>query len=278
MQENTLNDERVLEIISNETKENIDTLNIVTPSIYSSVFSKYALFHKTDLSDEEKTTNSILNGKIAMFENIQEQTTKNALALSKSTNKAITAMQDKDEELLQEVIQETHELRKEVEKLKEYIYKDELTNVFNRKWMHDNILEGEDKIFKKSGTLAIIDLNYFKSINDTYGHIVGDKVLVFIATQLKNMRENIVRFGGDEFIVFFSKNIKEATAHSKLNSLRETMIKKKLKSKDSSFRVSFSFGITQYTKGNKLSDIIETADKNMYEDKINIKKRITGIH
>jgi diguanylate cyclase (GGDEF)-like protein len=271
-------DDKILQVISNETKENIEKLDVVTPSIYTSIFSKHAMSHNAVLEDEDKITEALLDKKISMFEEIGEQTTQNALTLSEHTDRAISAIQDKDETILKEVLHETQALRKEIEKLKEYLYKDELTNTFNRKWIQDNLLKSEDKKFKHNGTLAIIDLNYFKIINDTYGHIIGDKVLLYIATQLKEIKENVIRFGGDEFIIIFSKNIKKDTAHSKLYNLREDMIKKKLKSKDSSFRVSFSFGITEFNEDDTLNDVIESADKNMYDDKIEIKKRITGIH
>ena len=276
MQTTPQSEKKILQIISSETKENIGDLDVVTPSIYTSIFSKHALEHEADLTDEEKVTNSFLNQKINKLESMQEQTTRNALALSEHTNKAISAIQDKDEDLLKEVLNETHELRQEIEKLKEYIYKDELTNTYNRKWMNDHLLK-DKKVLRHNGVLAIIDLNYFKIVNDTYGHIVGDKVLVFISAQLKSMRENVVRFGGDEFIVFFSKNIKKDTAYSKLHKLRENIIKKKLKSKESSFRVSFSFGITEFKENDDFASILESADQNMYDDKLKIKERIKGI-
>ncbi|MEA3331818.1 MAG: GGDEF domain-containing protein [Campylobacterota bacterium] len=119
--------------------------------------------------------------------------------------------------------------------------------------------------------------NHFKQVNDTYGHIVGDKVLLFIANQLKTMREHVVRYGGDEFIIIFSKNITKKTALRKLNELREGVVHKKLKSKDLSFRVSFSFGVCEFKENDNLTSTVELADKNMYDDKIEIKKKITGI-
>ncbi|MCD6433723.1 MAG: GGDEF domain-containing protein, partial [Sulfurimonas sp.] len=257
-----------LQIISNETKDNIQELSVVTPSIYTSIFSKYATSHDTDLSDEEKVTNNFLNEKIFLFEDLQNQTSKNALKLSKSTDKAISAIKEKDEATLSEVLQETQQLRHEIEKLKESMYRDELTGAFNRKWVHDNLLKEEGDSFKQDGTLALIDLNYFKQVNDIHGHIVGDKVLLFISNQLKTLREHVVRYGGDEFVIIFSKNTTEKTALKKLDELRESIIHKKLRSKDSSFRVSFSFGVCEFKENDNLDSTVELADKHMYEDKI----------
>ena len=168
-------------------------------------------------------------------------------------------------------------LRKEIEKLKEAVYKDELTHTYNRKWIHDKFLDTENDNFVKDGTLAIIDLNFFKLINDTHGHIIGDKVLMYVAKQLKITKESVVRYGGDEFIVLFSQDIDQDTAFKKLDHIRENIIAKKLKSAEASFRVSFSIGTYEFEEGDSLSAVIELADKNMYTDKVKIKQRITGI-
>ncbi|MCW8894850.1 MAG: GGDEF domain-containing protein [Sulfurimonas sp.] len=271
-----LND-KILEVISHETKDTIGMMDVVTPSIYASIFSKYANLHNTDISEEQNITNDLLDEKIAFFTNIQNQTSNNAKRLNDNTNRAIFAIKGKDEKILNEVLQETQELRQEINSLKELMYKDELTRAYNRKWMNDNILNEDAQELKDSGTLAIIDLNYFKIINDTYGHNIGDKVLVFIANQLKKTKETVVRYGGDEFIVMFCEGTTHKTALSKLNAIREDLLTKHIKVKDTSFKISFSFGVQEFKKGDSLNDTIEKADKYMYEDKKEIKKRISGI-
>jgi len=272
-----MNNEEILKVISNETMNSIHDINIVTPSIYKSIFTKFANEHNTDLDAEDKLTDNILNEKISLFQNMQNQTSKNAIELSDHTSKAIVAIKEKDENKLNEVLQETQTLRKEIEKLKEAVYKDELTHAFNRKWLHDNFLTEDEDKFINSGTLAIIDLNYFKLVNDTHGHIVGDKVLIFIANQLRLTRESVVRYGGDEFIIIFSDRVSKDSALNKLHKIREEIIHKKLKANDSSFRVSFSYGVVEFKKDETFSYVVEAADKNMYQDKIEIKKIVTGI-
>lgn len=270
-------DEKTLEIVSNETKSSIGDINIVTPLIYTDLFSKFASSHNAEISEENKITDHLLSQKIALFTSLQESTSKNAKKLSESTSKALSALKEKNETTLQEVLQETQKLQKEIERLRESVYKDELTSVYNRKWLHDYCLEDDSQNFKESGTLALIDLNYFKIINDTYGHIIGDKVLVFIASQLKKSKGSVIRYGGDEFIIIFSDSTTKEDADSKLYHIREDIIKKNLVVKESSFKVSFSFGVCKFKKNDLLSDIIELADTNMYDDKVQIKKRVTGI-
>ena len=123
----------------------------------------------------------------------------------------------------------------------------------------------------------MVDLNYFKIVNDTYGHVIGDKVLIFIANEIKKSTYDVVRYGGDEFVIIFPKEIDEKKAFAILNDIRESVLKKKLRSKDSMFRTSFSIGVSSYTTEDELNTILEAADKNMYEDKLSIKKRVKGI-
>jgi len=269
-------DDDLLKIISNETKDSISNFSIVTPSIYASVFTKFAAGHGKVIDKETELAHDLILNECSNLTNLQNQTSKSVQQLSDNTDKAITAIKNNDEKLLGEVLKETNAMREEIIKLKEAVYKDELTHVYNRKWIHDNMLDEENK-FLEDGTLSMIDLNFFKLINDTYGHIVGDKVLMFIANQLSQVQPSVIRYGGDEFIIIFKSNIDMDMAYKMLNDLREKIISKKLKSGNDSFKVSFSIGTYEFEKGDTLSDTIELADKNMYDDKIKIKKVVTGI-
>lgn len=268
---------QILKIISNETKSSIDQMSVVTPSVYASIFSKFASDHDTKIEDEEDLSHDILATECSVLTDMQETTSQNANALSDSTAKAINAIKEKDETVLNEVLKETQELRSEIEKLKESVYKDELTNVYNRKWLHHNYTDKEGEEFLSAGVISMIDLNYFKLINDTHGHITGDKVLIYIANQLKKSGYDVVRYGGDEFLILFSDDTTIASAKKLLSDMRESIISKKLKAHNAVFKISFSMGFCHYEIGDNFPQTIENADKDMYEDKEAIKKRITGI-
>jgi len=266
-----------LQIISNETKSSIDQMKVVTPSIYASIFAQFAKEHNTEIDDEHEVATNLLQVECSNLTTLQTEASKSAQQLTDSTTKAIQAIKHKDEVGLTQVLKETQALKKEIEKLKEAVYKDELTRVYNRKWLNDNFLDEKTQLLDKSGVLAIIDLNYFKQVNDTHGHIIGDKVLIFIANQLRLTRFDVVRYGGDEFIVMFDTSKTPKHTLDVLNHIREDVVSKKLKAHDTKFTVSFSIGAVNFTKGDNLASIIELADKNMYEDKLQIKKRVTGI-
>ena len=266
-----------LKIISNETKDSIDQMSIVTPSVYASIFSKFATEHNTEIEDEVGYSQDLLQLECSTLTKLQNDTAKNAQTLSNSTTKAISAIQDKDESTLNEVLKETRSLRAEIEKLKESVYQDELTHTFNRKWLNDTYIDEDTGTFINDGVLAMIDLNFFKIVNDTHGHIIGDKVLIFIANELQKSGNKVVRYGGDEFIILFDKSAGSDKAYKELNSIREVIITKKLKAHNTVFRTSFSIGVCSYTRGDDLGETIEIADKDMYEDKLKIKKRVPGI-
>jgi len=271
-------DKKQLEILSNEVKHSIEQLPIVTPSLYRSIFEQYAKENHLEIENEPALSEDVAEQQCEKLTHLQEQTYENANSLSDHTAKAIDAIQNKDETSLQQILHETQKLRQEVENLRASLYRDELTHALNRKWLRDKCLQDGSNSFAFNGVLAIIDLNYFKEINDTHGHIIGDKVLIFILNELKKLGYPVIRYGGDEFIILFKESIDTAKASDALSKLRENIIKKKLKAHNgATFTVSFSFGITAFKDGDSLSETIEEADKNMYADKLEIKKIVTGI-
>ena len=267
---------KILEIVSNDTKNSIEQLSIVTPSIYASIFSEFSKKNDLTIENEESLSKDLIKSECIQLTSLQEQTAKNAKTLSDNTKKAIKAISEKDETSLKHVLEETKALRQEIEMLKRSVYQDELTHAFNRKWFHDNCLTNNNS-FINDGTLAIIDLNYFKQINDTYGHIIGDKVLIFVTNELKKIKTPVIRYGGDEFILIFSATTAATKVIEILDKIRESMISKKLKANNAMFRVSFSFGITEFKANSEFSHVVQMADEEMYKDKREIKKRVTGI-
>jgi len=266
-----------LKIVSDETKHDLKNLDIVTPKIYATLFHNHALSHDLTPEESESLADDYLNEKLSLLTSLGEETSKNALQLSDSATRAISAIQKKDENLLNEILVETQELRKEIEKLKESVYKDTLTNTLNRKWLFDSMLNTDARSFKEAGTMVLIDLNYFKIINDTYGHIVGDKVLVYLSHELKNLRGHVIRYGGDEFILIFPKGASEQKVDAKVSALREQLLHKKIKVKDHHFTLSSSYGIEAFEEKSDLNKVIENSDKKMYDDKLKIKERVQGI-
>ncbi len=106
-------------------------------------------------------------------------------------------------------------IQKEIERqlLQQSVDMDEMTGIYNRKAFRDRMKYVEDKAFDQSYILAIVDVDKFKNINDTWGHHVGDRCLIEFAKILKEFHEDMTafRYGGDEFcLLFHDKSMEEA--------------------------------------------------------------------
>lgn len=160
-------------------------------------------------------------------------------------------------------------------KLKFMANYDELTGLFNRRYFKQFLTQELHKIrrYKTEGCLALIDLDDFKNINDTYGHNMGDKALRFFADILReNIRKSDIyaRMSGDEFVILFV-NCNKENAVERLESMRKIIREKSMED----LKISFSYGVCQIDPDLEMSpdDIFGYADKEMYIDKSFKEKR-----
>jgi diguanylate cyclase (GGDEF)-like protein len=121
-------------------------------------------------------------------------------------------------------------------------------------------------------SLAIIDLDDFKEINDTFGHLEGDQVLLnftdLIKQQYKDGEAYISRYGGDEFAVIFPKASKEL-AYLRLEALRQRC-RQVPQSRVRTGEISFSAGISHYLEGDMNETLLfHQADSALYQAKEN---------
>jgi len=265
--------EKVIKAISKECKMIITPLEIVTPEVYESTFFEIAKKRGYEIEEVEKLTKKVLDTKVNSLIELNEKSSEQVTNLDVVSKKALNAMQVHDEEKLQESISEIEALREEIKKLREGIYKDSLTKTWTRQWLDANILD-ESSRFKNSCIIVIVDLNYFKQINDKLGHIAGDRVLQFIASHLMSLKVPVVRYGGDEFILIFDITYGTDLVKERVEGCRNRLIQKKLKYSGISFNTSFSFGIYRCKEKESFDGALEKADKHMYKDKKAIKKRV----
>ena len=135
-----------------------------------------------------------------------------------------------------------------------------------------NIARRYGRIF----SIAVIDVNDFKKINDTYGHAVGDSILRNFANTMKKVFRDtdvLIRYGGDEFVVLFPET-DEAQATEAVKRLKHAVKDLHVLVEDGQKTIGFSIsaGVASYRKGIKRSaELFELADKNMYSNKNQIK-------
>lgn len=266
-----------LKAITYEVMKKLKSQEIILPSDYSKIFQKCAKELKYNLENEEVILKDI-NQDINKIDQIVEQTNKNLTSLDNSTKGAQKAIKNKNEKELKSIQNDLELMKSEIEFLQKELFSDTLTKAYNRKWLNDVYLK-DDK-FQGNGYLAFIDLNNFKSINDNYGHIVGDMVLKYLTNYLNKeiILENkyVIRYAGDEFILIVNEKIAFKELEKILNDVQASLLKQKLRIKNSKnieFSFGFSYGLVEYKNNNIFEDIINIADEKMYKNKILIKSK-----
>ncbi len=145
---------------------------------------------------------------------------------------------------------------------------DQLTGLFNHSTTYNKVEEAINKIGNnyEKVTLMMLDIDDFKIINDTYGHIKGDEILNRIGT-IFNVCEDyekiVGRYGGDEFIILFP-DCNKAETIKKGNKLRGALEKV---SNEFGIKVTCSMGAVIWDEGDNATDLIRKADMKMYESK-----------
>ncbi|MFT6072260.1 MAG: two-component system cell cycle response regulator [Alphaproteobacteria bacterium] len=164
------------------------------------------------------------------------------------------------------------QLRKHVENSVEYAITDPLTNMHNRRFlnMHLEKLCAKSIEERKALSVAIFDIDHFKSINDTYGHDVGDKVLVQFADIVKDSIRNFdlaVRLGGEEFLSVMPET-DLAYAAAICERIRGKIHDKQfIISPEKSIHVTCSIGVSTLTDNETEQNLINRADAALYRAK-----------
>lgn len=170
------------------------------------------------------------------------------------------------------LIQNIDERKKNEDRLKLEAEKDPLTQLYNKMTTRSLIEETLEKNASASHALLIIDIDNFKTINDTRGHTVGDQILLAFANELnRNFRESDIlgRAGGDEFIVLIKNVQSVAMICDKLQQLTSSFKKYGI---DHGFpgRLSTSIGVAMFNKdGVTYEELFKKADAALYEAKRN---------
>ncbi len=241
--------------------------DVVLPSLYKERFEAYAREYNIDFHDDAFVAHSN-EETIQKANDLLSSTNEKIVKLSSTTQDAQDAIRDGDSEKLQRVSSEVEQLKNEMKQLQARVYTDPLTGKYNRQWVSDIFLDNNG-MFDNSGSLIFVDLDKFKFINDTYGHNVGDKVLIYISNFLEKKFTNceLIRFAGDEFVLFSSSTHIDTLLQSFAQASRELTQKKIKATNGDLLELDFSFGIASYVKGENLKSIIAVADKLMYQNK-----------
>ncbi len=159
------------------------------------------------------------------------------------------------------------------EKLKALSYTDKLTSLYNRHYMMEQ-LERLDA-FSQADTIAMIDLDDFKKINDIYGHNAGDYVLTKTAELMKSTCKDAVisRWGGEEFLILMKD---QPNALELMETLRKSVLENTFTFEFQKIPVSVTIGLAEKNDFSTVDKWIQKADENLYLGKNHGKNQVVG--
>ena len=172
------------------------------------------------------------------------------------------------------------QLEEELEHVSEKMHEDQLTGALNRRGM-DESMERELKRADRQETpvsLALLDIDNFKQLNDTLGHQAGDHALVHLTTVIKESlrpTDEVARYGGEEFIIIMSETSLE-DAMATITRLQRELTKKFFLHNNDRKLITFSAGVALRMGNETADDLIARADKAMYLAKKTGKNRVVA--
>ena len=154
--------------------------------------------------------------------------------------------------------------------LRNLIVKDSLTDLYNRRYCNQNLKNISEQYIKTGEpyTLAIADIDFFKKVNDTYGHTAGDEVLVSVAQIMKKSMAGkgfAARWGGEEFLLVYTGCDMETTL-TYLEMLVEAIREMRVEYDDKAIKITISIGVAT-GNGDSVDKVLCTADDRLYHAK-----------
>ena len=173
------------------------------------------------------------------------------------------------------------ELREQLERERKRAITDPLTQLGNRAALFDCFADLVEKMPEgEPPAVIMLDIDHFKAVNDTHGHLTGDRVIRFVAQVLRNNikgQDYAARYGGEEFMILLPQTPDKGAAVV-ADTIRKAVAGAQLVRSDNKEKlgqITISAGVTVHQPGEELTETIDRADKALYQSKYNGRNRVT---
>ncbi len=251
--------------VTNLTINELLNNEIIMPSVYFERFNKNARTLNVNLEDKNfnKELNQTLIDDFNSIESYISTIKDGASDIKKAANETKIALENNDTDTLTAIYKQMDSLEKEIEDLNHKILLDDLTNVYNRKWLYNSFLD-KDSRFQSSGLVSIIDMVDYNYVNKEYGELIANNLLIFITNFIKNHLEDekckfkMARFLTEKFFIFIEGEDKKAVK-SIINNIKRLLENSTLKSKSGLIiKANFEFHIEAYKNNQDSKELFET--------------------
>jgi diguanylate cyclase len=247
------------------------------------IFSEIAgTIQKTrqDFSQSESNLETI-NDSIAP--NISEANVEKIVQQIKAEIQTLESSSLSFREQLRQATREIDQLKSKMLKYRNEAMMDSLTRIANRRGFEKSLDQSIQNANQTATQLCLImaDIDHFKKINDTHGHLVGDNVLRMIASTIKSSikgKDHAARIGGEEFAIILPETPFDG-AMKLADNMRLAFDRLDLKKKntgESLGRITLSFGVATYQPNEPTDDFVQRADEALYQSKKTGRNKVTG--
>ncbi|UTH72644.1 diguanylate cyclase [Chromobacterium sp. IIBBL 290-4] len=223
-------------------------------------------------SEKLKQTDNVsdLGGIISA---LMEDTSVMQLDLTRSRDELVSAKEQVEAAELR-----IRELESALEAASAKVKEDQLTGAYNRRGLAEYFQREIGRAERTAAPLsvALIDVDNFKQLNDRYGHLAGDDALKYLVDVIKHSlrpADIVARFGGEEFVILMP-DTPETEAVQTVQRLQRELTKTFFLANNDKLLITFSAGVARWHLGEMESDVLERADQAMYQAKINGKNRV----
>lgn len=259
-------------------KDELDSVEAIESSMLEMVESLNQ--QATDTAQHTQDYSAVLDNSLAAFvDDCDNKPLEDVIRQLAASTQAVSETTRAFQQQLDAAQEEIENLRHELQKSRQDAHVDPLTGLFNRRVFDNELDLLISSQHSQHLSLVMVDVDHFKRFNDTYGHLMGDKVLQYVGKLLQEQCTPPmmpIRYGGEEFAVLLPGEDK-AGASALAEQLRERIQAIRIRQRRSGdviSSISASFGVSQWQPGQTADELIESADNALYSAKENGRNRV----